>query len=170
MKKHSFTVITLLLLASLILLGREPVSAPAEPDLEAAKTELNALADSYFKAWEERDLKMLDKLTASWGLYCGTDPKEFWTGEEIIGLWKEYFANTEATFAYSSQGRKINVSPCGMTGVIVNQGIYEEWSPHIPVRQTFHALKIGDSWQIVFINWAFVFLNEDVEKLNKALE
>lgn len=87
-----------------------------------------------------------------------------------MDLWKEYFADTVATFEYTSMKREILVSPDGISAVIVNQCTYDEWSPNIPVRETFHVLKTEDEWQIICINWSFVFKNEDVGLLNSALE
>ena len=109
-------------------------------------------------------------MIADWGLYCGTDPKEIWKKDDVIDLWKQFFTDTIATFEYTSLNREINVSPSGLSAVIINPDIYAGWSPNIPIRLTFHAIKIENVWQIVFINWSFVAKNEDVGKLNKALE
>ena len=166
MKKISF----LLFLAAMIISGCQPKVESEPVDLDVAKTELNTLTDSYFDAWKKRDVAALENMIADWGLYCGTDPKEIWKKDEVIDLWKQYFTDTIATFEYSSLNREINVSPCGLTAVIMNQGTYAEWSPNIPIRQTFHAIKIENEWKIVFINWSFVAKNEDVGKLNKALD
>jgi hypothetical protein len=160
----------LLLLVAILLAGCQQKAEKETVDLDAARAELEALSDSYYDAWEMRDIEMLEGMIADWGLYAGTDPKEFWNKEQILDLWKRFFANPDATLDYTPIGRNINVSPCGMTAVIVNQGTHNKWSPNIPVRLTFHALKMGESWQIVFINWSFVFKNEDVKRLNAALD
>ena len=155
---------------SLILSGCHH-NVESEPvDLDAAESELNALTDGYFNAWKERDIAFLENVIADWGIYCGTDPKEFWNKDGVIELWKEYFNDTLATFEYTSVKREINVSPDGSSAVIVNQGTYAEWSPNITVREAFHVLKAGEEWKIDFISWSFLIRNEDVGKLNNALE
>lgn len=44
------------------------------------------------------------------------------------------------------------------------------FSPLIQMRQTFQFVKAGDNWKIDFISWGFIVGNDDVEKLNGALE
>jgi hypothetical protein len=163
-------IIGFCLLISFILSGCQPKVKSEPVDLDAAKSELNALTDSYFNAWKEKDIEALEHMIADWGIYCGTDPKEFWNKDEVMELWKEYFNDTLATFEYTLMRRETNVAPDGSSAVIVVQGTYPDWSPNIPVREAFHVVKTDEGWQIDFINWSFLIRNEDVDVLNSALK
>jgi ketosteroid isomerase-like protein len=160
----------LLFVVAIFLSGCQPKAEPEPVDLNAVKSELNALTDSYFDAWVEKDLDMLKSMVADWGLFCGTDPDEIWNKDEILELWKEYFTDSTATIDYTSMDREISASPDGSSAIIVDQGIFASWSPKILIRQTFHAVKTGDSWQVGYIGWSFLPRNEEVGLLNKALE
>jgi hypothetical protein len=166
MKKLFF----LLFVAAIFLTGCQPKAESEPVDLNAVKSELNALADSYFNAWQEKDFDLLENMIADWGLFCGTDPDEIWNKDGVLELWKEYFTDSLATIDYTSMDREISASPDGLSAIIVDQGIFPGWSPKIPVRQTFHAVKTGDNWLVGYIGWSFLPRNEDVGLLNKALE
>jgi hypothetical protein len=42
--------------------------------------------------------------------------------------------------------------------------------PKIPVRWVFHLIKTGDNWLIDFFSLSLIPDNEDIGKINKALE
>ena len=44
------------------------------------------------------------------------------------------------------------------------------FSQKIPVRMVYHLVKNGDNWLFDFVSWNFIPNNEDLGKLNKALE
>jgi len=46
----------------------------------------------------------------------------------------------------------------------------EVFSQKMPMRIVYHLVKNGDNWLIDFISWSFIPNNEDLGKLNKALE
>jgi len=44
------------------------------------------------------------------------------------------------------------------------------FSPKMAIRMVYHAVKSGENWKFDFISWSFVPRNEDIGKINKALE
>ena len=43
-------------------------------------------------------------------------------------------------------------------------------SEKIPIRFISHLMKTDENWTIDFFSWSFIPLNEDIAKLNEALE
>jgi hypothetical protein len=66
--------------------------------------------------------------------------------------------------------REIVVGPGGKSAVAVTQYVIPAWSPNIPWRQVYHMVKVKKEWKILLINVAFIPKNEDIQKLNAALE
>jgi hypothetical protein len=44
------------------------------------------------------------------------------------------------------------------------------FSQKIPVRMVYHLVKNDESWLFDFISWSFIPNNEDIAKLNAALD
>jgi hypothetical protein len=43
-------------------------------------------------------------------------------------------------------------------------------SPKIPLRDVYKVVKTDDKWMIDFFSTSFIPKNEDIPKLNKAIE
>jgi hypothetical protein len=80
------------------------------------------------------------------------------------------FADTALVFDYSIDKREIRIAADGNSAVSVEQMIMEVFSQKMPLRIVYHLVKNGDDWLIDFISWSFIPNNEDLGKLNKALE
>jgi len=104
------------------------------------------------------------------GLYCGTDPVELWDKETLSNSMTETFADSSFTLDYSIDKRKIRVGVDGSTALVLEQFTISVLSEKIPIRFISHLVKINENWMIDFISWSFVPDNEDIVKLNLALE
>src|ERR1700730_10789073 len=163
-----------MILVSMIVSSCQPAPTKIEEpppkivDLEAAKTEVGALLDTYHKTMKSKDASEMVKLLAEDGLYCGTDSKELWDKEGFSDYIRKAFADTSAATNYIVDRRKIRVAKDGNSAIGVEQFI-DAASPKIPLRVVSHLIKDGNIWKLDFASWSLVPANEDVPKINDAL-
>ena len=160
-------VITALLLFAGIAFGQ--TSKIATVDIEAEKAALNELMDKYDSAFKNLDVSTMASYQSEDLLFCGTDPSEFWNKQQITDLWTQIPDNTVFEIK-SISDRKIKVAPDGNSAIVVTQYIAPGYSPKIPWRHVYHFVKSNDKWMILFINIAFIPYNEDIQKLNEAID
>jgi hypothetical protein len=58
----------------------------------------------------------------------------------------------------------------GNSAIAIEQFYFKLFSPNIQWRAIFHAVKVGEGWKFDFISWNLIPKNEDIEKINKAVE
>lgn len=138
-------------------------------DLASVKDSISLVIDNYYKAFNSKDLEAYATLLADDGLFCGTDPDEFWNKSEAVDLMKQQFADTSFTYTILPDKKEIKVSADGESAIIVNQYVLTELSPKIPIREITYITKTENRWLISFTSYSFVTENENVDKLNKAL-
>jgi len=146
------------------------VSEPYPMDHDVAKNSVSLLADKFAKAMKEIDVDMLKSTLAEDGLFCGTDPTEVFDKESFLERFEPSFSPSTEGFVFTTKNREISVSSNGKSAIVTEQVTYPSWSPNMPIRQTFHAVKVGIDWKFDYVGWSFLANNEDVEKLNKILE
>jgi hypothetical protein len=66
--------------------------------------------------------------------------------------------------------REIFIAEDRNSAIAIEQFYFKLFSPNIMWRVIFHAVKSGEDWKLDFISWNFIPKNEDIEKINKALE
>ncbi len=66
--------------------------------------------------------------------------------------------------------REILIAEDGNSAIAIEQFYFKLFSPNLPWRVIFHAIKTGEDWKLDFISWNFIPKNEDIEKINKAVE
>jgi ketosteroid isomerase-like protein len=137
---------------------------------EVLKVAVNALLDKYDSAFKAKDAPTLIALLAEDGLFCGTDPSEIWDKKQISDGWKQYFADTSLLIDYTVDKREILIAEDGNSAIAIEQFYFKLFSPNIQWRTIFHAVKAGEGWKFDFISWNLIPKNEDIEKLNKAVE
>jgi len=103
-------------------------------------------------------------------LTLGTDPSEFLSKKQISDAWTQAMADTTIKLDYSIDRREIRVAPDGKSAVVVEQFMFPVLSPKIPVRNIYHVIKPGDKWMIDFLSFNLIPKNEDLVKLNAALQ
>jgi ketosteroid isomerase-like protein len=129
-----------------------------------------ALLDKYDAAFKAKDANTLIALLEGDGLFCGTDPSEVWDTKQISDGWTQAFADTSLKIDYTVDRREIRIAADGNSAIAIEQLYLKIFSPKIPWRIIFHTVKSGENWKIDFISWNFIPKNEDIEKLNKAVE
>ena len=159
-------VITSFLLFAGIAFGQ--TSETGTVDIEAEKAALNEIMDNLVSAAKEGDQSVFVSLLTEDALFCGTDPSEFWNKQYFVDRSKKVGTNPAPDFEYIGD-RKIKIASDGNSAIIVTQFMIA-WSPKIPLRMVYHFVKTNDNWMILFGNVAFIPKNEDIKKLNEALE
>jgi hypothetical protein len=137
-------------------------------DIQAEEAALNGLMDKFDEAMKAGNDSLARATITEDALICGTDPSEFWNKQQFLGPEEQDSASAPAEVKYISD-RVIKVAPDGNSAVVVTQ-LTISWSPKIPLRVVYHFIKADDKWMIEFINVAFIAKNEDIQKLNEALE
>lgn len=159
-------VITPFLLFAGIALGQ--TSQRGTVDIEAEKVALNKIVDEFESAMKGADVPTLLSFIDEEALICGTDPSEFWNKQQFIDFLAQNSNNTLPDPKYIGD-RKIKVAPEGNSAIVVTQ-LMMAWSPKIPLRWVYHFVKTNDNWRIFLSNVAFIPDNEDVKKLNEAID
>jgi hypothetical protein len=147
---------------------QKPTTVPV--DLNSAKVAVAATLDKYHSSLMAKDANTILPLLAEGGLYCGTDSKEFLDKASISTEMSKMFADTTLKVSYSIIKREIRVAADGNSAIAIDQFVMEFISPKIPVRWVFHLIKTADNWLIDFSSLSLIPNNEDLGKLNKALE
>lgn len=128
------------------------------------------LADKYLASWNSKNLNSLDSLIAEDGKFYGSDPDEIMDKAALFGMYTSFFSDTTSDYQYTVNMRNIKIAANGKSAIVMERIIFPAWSPKMPMCQTSHFIKTGDSWKIDFISWGFIIKNEDVPKLNHALK
>jgi ketosteroid isomerase-like protein len=137
---------------------------------EAEKASISALLDKYNSAFKAKDLNSILTTLSSDVLVCGTDPSEFWDKKQIIDMWTQAFADTSLKLNFSIDRREIRLVADGNSALVVDQYVMSFLSPKIPIRSVYHLVKVDEKWMLDYISWNLIPKNEDIPKLNKALE
>jgi hypothetical protein len=103
-------------------------------------------------------------------LSCGTDSKEFWSKTDMYNNISQAFADTSLKTDITIDKREIRIAKDGNSAIALEQLFMRPYSPKIPVRNIYHLVKVNDIWQFDFTSVGFIPNNEDIVKLNKALE
>ena len=160
----------LTLLAVMVIAGCQPKVQNKPVDLAAVKEEITSLMDKYLKAFNSKDVSNITALMADDGLFCGTDPSELLDKKALSDMMTQSLADTTMIWSYSIDKREIRVAADGSSAIVLEQFTMPGISPKIPTRLVYHVVKAGDKWMFDFISWSFIPKNEDILKLNKALE
>ena len=99
----------------------------------------------------------------------GTDPSEFWDKQQVTDLWAQLLDDTIPELDFIGQ-REIKIAPDGHSAFVVEQYVWPLFTPNIPWRNVYHVVKTDDEWKILAFSSALIPRNEDLQKLNEALE
>jgi uncharacterized protein (TIGR02246 family) len=160
----------LALMALMIMSACQPKPKTVLVDTSAAKTAISALLDEFNAAFKGSNASKMIVLLTEDALTLGTDPSEFWDKKQISDGWTQAMADTTMKYDYTVDKREIRLDADGNSAVVVEQFTMPIISQKIPVRNVFHVVKVGDNWMIDFMSFSFIPKNEDLIKLNKALE
>lgn len=147
---------------------QKPVSVPV--DSAAAKAAISAQFDEFNAAFSGNDASKVIVLLTDDALVLGTDPSEFWDKKQISDAWTQVMADTSVNLEYSIGRREIRLAADGNTAVVVEQFMFPVLSSKISVRNIYHVVKLEEKWMIDFMSFNLIPKNEDLTKLNSALE
>ena len=159
-----------LLIVVLMMAACQPKIETKTVDVAADENAVITILDNLHEAMNTGNVNNLKTLLDNEGLYCGTDPEELWDKETLTNVTTETLADSSFTFDYSIDKRKIRVAVDGSTALVLEQFTMSAFSEKIPIRCISHLVKTDENWKIDFVSWSFIPINEDIAKLNEALE
>jgi uncharacterized protein (TIGR02246 family) len=160
----------LMLVAVMIITACQSKAKIVPVDTAAAKVAVTTVLDKYNSAMKAKDANAIMTLLTTDGLYCGTDSKELMDKVSLSNMMNQTFADTSLKVNYSIDKREIRIATDGNSALAVEQMFFKAFSQKIPMRMVYHLVKNGDNWLFDFVSWNFIPDNEDIGKLNKALE
>jgi uncharacterized protein (TIGR02246 family) len=161
-------VITAFLLFAGIAFGQP--SKTIQVDFETEKAAVADLFDKYYSAINAKDAATSATFLTEDVLVCGTAPSEFFNKEQITDAWTQSLADTTLEINITIGKREIRVADDGSSAIVVEQYILPFVSSKIHIRTVSYAVKTNDKWMIDFMSFSFIPKNEDISKLNKAVE
>ncbi len=138
-------------------------------DIEAEKAAINDLVDKVNSAMQAQDVATLTSFFTDDLICLGSDPSELWNKKQITELWTQMLADTAPEINLIGK-RVIKVAADGKSAVAVDQYFMPMFTPDIPFRNVYYLIKTDDNWMIDFSSTALIPKNEEIPKLNKALE
>jgi len=157
-------------IAVIIITACQPKTKIVAVDTAAAKIAVTTLLDKYNSAWNAKDANTLISLLTEDGLFCGTDPSELMDKKTLSAGWTQAMSDTSMNFNYSVDKREIRIAADGNSAIAIEQFYMKVIIQKISCRLIYHVVKSGDNWMIDFLSWSLIPKNEDLVKLNNALE
>jgi uncharacterized protein (TIGR02246 family) len=139
-------------------------------DMTESNEAVTRILDAHWSAVKAKDAEAVIALVTDDFLSCGSDPKEFWNKTEMYNTIKQVFANTELETDITIDKREIRIAGDGKSAIALEQMFMKPFSQKLPVRTVYHLVKDKNRWLIDFSSTSFIPRNEDIDKLNKALE
>jgi uncharacterized protein (TIGR02246 family) len=139
-------------------------------DLNEAKVAVTKVLDTHWSAVKAKDANAVMALLTDDVLSCGTDSKEFWNKTDLYNNIRQMLADTSLKIDVTIDKREIRIAKDGNSAVALEQMFMKPFSQKIPVRTIYHLIKTNDIWLFDFTSVSFIPNNEDIGKLNKALE
>ena len=166
MKRRLF----ILFIVAMIFTSCQTKTKVLPADLTAAKVAVLKVLDTHWAAVKAKDTNAVMALLTDDVLSCGSDSKEFWSKTDMSNTIKQMFADTSLKIDITIDKRVIRIAKDGNSAIALEQMFMKPYSQKIPVRNIYHLVKVNDIWQFDFTSVSFIPNNEDIGKLNKALE
>jgi len=126
--------------------------------------------DEYNAAYMALDINKMTALCNDNAMFLGTDPSEFWNKKQITDLFMAQASDSTMKIEFKVDRREILVAADGKSAIIVEQFFIPLISTKMQVRCIDKVVKAGDKWMFDLLSWNIVARNEDIPKLNAALE
>jgi ketosteroid isomerase-like protein len=166
MKKVLFILIS----AAIIIDSCQTRTEVAPADLDAAKVAVTKALDAHWAAVKAKDANAVMALLTDDVLSCGSDSKEFWNRTDLYNNISQAFADSAFKVDITIDRREIRIARNGNSAIALEQMFLKPVSQKIPLRNIYHLVKVRDIWQFDFTSVSFIPNNEDIGKINKALE
>jgi uncharacterized protein (TIGR02246 family) len=163
-------LLLVLFIVAMVLTSCQTKTIVQPADLTAAKVAVTKVLDTHWSAVKAKDANAVMALLTDDVLSCGTDPEEFWNKTDLYNNIRQMFADTSLKTDITIDKREIRIAKDGNSAVALEQMYMKPFSQKIPLRNIYHLVKINDIWQFDFTSVGFIPYNEDIGKLNKALE
>ena len=147
---------------------QKPVTVAVDP--EAVKAELATFMDEYNMAYKAMDINKMTAFCTDNAMFLGTDPSEFWNKQQITDYFMAQGTDSTMKLEFKVDRREIMVAADGKSAIVVEQFFIPLISTKIQVRCIDKVVKVNDKWMFDFLSWNIVARNEDIPKLNAALE
>jgi ketosteroid isomerase-like protein len=147
---------------------QKPVTVAVDP--EAVKAELATFMDEYNVAYKAMDINKMTAFCTDNALFLGTDPSEFWDKKQITDYFMAQGTDSTMKLEFKVDRREIMVAADGNSAIVVEQFFIPLISTKLQVRCIDKVVKVNDKWMFDFLSWNIVTRNEDIPKLNAALE
>lgn len=132
--------------------------------------EVTKVLDAHWSALKAKDADAVIALVSEDFLSCGSDPDEFWNKTDMYNTVKQMLTNSELKIDITIDKREIRITKDGNSAIAFEQMFLIPFSRKIPVRTVYHLVKVNKTWLIDFSSTGLIPNNNDIEKLNKALE
>jgi ketosteroid isomerase-like protein len=138
--------------------------------MTGSKDAVARVLDAHWSAVKAKDADAVIALVTDDFLSCGSDPKEFWNKNDMYNSIKQLLSNNELEIDITVDKREIRIAKDSNSAIAFEQMFLKPFSRKIPVRTVYHLVKENDTWLIDFTSTGFIPKNDDIDKLNKALE
>jgi len=166
MKRHFLVIF----LVAFVLISCRTKTEVLPADLTAAKIAVTKALDAHWAAVKAKDADAVMALLTDDILSCGSDPEEFWNKNDLYNNIRQVFADTSLKTDITIDKREIRIAKDGNSAIAFEQMYVKPYSHGLAVRTVYHLVKTNDIWQFDFTSVGFIPNNEDIGKLNKALE
>lgn len=138
--------------------------------MNKSKDAIISILDNHWSALKAKDADAVIALVSEDFLSCGSDPEEFWNKADMYNNLKQMLTNSKFKIDITVDKREIRISKDGNSAIAFEQMFLTPYSQRIPVRTVYHFVKENNTWLIDFTSTGFIPNNEDIDKINKALE
>jgi uncharacterized protein (TIGR02246 family) len=163
-------IMSVLFIFAMVFVSCQTKTEVKPVDMIESEEAVNQVLDVHWSAVKAKDADAVIALVTDDFLSCGTDSKEFWNKTDMYNTVKQMFANTELKTDITVDKREVRIARDGNSAIAFEQMFMKPFSQKIPVRTVYHLVKDNDAWLIDFTSTGFIPNNEDIDKLNKALE
>jgi hypothetical protein len=160
----------LILVVVMLMTSCQQKPATVAVDPEAVKAELTVFMDEYHAAYMALDINKITAVCNDNAMFLGTDPSEFWNKQQITDLFLAQAGDSTMKMEFKLDKREIMIAADGKSAIIVEQYFVPLISTKMPVRCIDKVVKVNDKWMFDLVSWNIVVKNEDIPKLNAALE
>lgn len=140
-------------------------SVPSSKLTEAVTSTMN----TYHHALLDKNAPELLNTLAEDGIFLGTDPNEHFTKQQLADYLKGPFADTTQLTPYTVV-REVRPAEDQHSALVIEQYVFREISPVIPVRAIGHLVLQDGQWLIDFYSLSLVPRNKDLANINQFLE
>ena len=129
---------------------------------------INNVFDSMHMQFKAKNVNAMLNYLADDGKYLGTDPTEIWT-KKALGDYLSKASSDTAKIDYTISSRTIQTDDDWKSAIVVEQYYFPSMSTKIQVRSIARVDFKDNRWIIDFYSWNLIPKNEDINKLNAAL-